>query len=261
MNEKDYTRQEFLSTITRTTLTGLGASFLVPSLASAREQSNNNEAVFPSFDKGDVIVFQGDSITDAGRDRKRDAPNDQRALGAGYAFIAASTLRHTMPGYDLKCYNKGISGNKVFQLADRWEEDCLRLNPDILSILVGVNDFWHTLSHGYDGTAEIYERDFRALLERTQKALPEVTLVIGEPYVVKSGSAVDDRWFPAFLKYQAAARRVAKDFGAAFIPYQQIYDEAGKEVPGTYWAADGVHPTTAGCHLMAAAWLETVKRI
>ena len=80
-------------------------------------------------------------------------------------------------GYALKIYNRGISGNKVFQLADRWDKDCLDLRPDVISILIGVNDIWHSLNGNYDGTVEKYDNDYRALLTRTLKALPEVKLV------------------------------------------------------------------------------------
>src|SRR5699024_10207679 len=146
-------------------------------------------------------------------------------------------------------------------LADRWQDDTLDLKPDVLSILVGVNDFWHTLTNGYEGTPETYDRDFRALLRRTKEQLPEATLVIGEPYAVKEGSAVDENWFPDFRAYQKAARAIARDFGAGLIPYQSVFDGASKEVKPTYWTADGVHPTLAGSHLMAEAWLQTVKRV
>lgn len=261
MNKRNYTRKDFLGKITAATLSSLGAGALIPSVAGAA--SAPDPSVYPDWiEKGSVILFQGDSITDAGRNRKDMGPNSQGSLGGGYAFIAASHLRHTMASLDLKCYNRGTSGNKVFQLADRWGEDCLQLEPDILSILVGVNDFWHTLNNTYDGTAKIYENDYRALLQRTREALPDVRVVIGEPFVIPQGSAVDEeKWFPAFKEYQAVAKQVAEDAGAALIPYQSIFDEAGREVSPAYWAADGVHPTTAGCHLMAQAWLETVKRM
>jgi lysophospholipase L1-like esterase len=92
--------------------------------------------------------------------------------------------------------------------------------------------------------------------------LPDVQFVIGEPFFLKEGSAiVAESWIPEFYRYQKAAKMIAREFGAAFIPYQSIFDEALNEVPATYWAEDGVHPTLAGCHLMAQAWLETVKRL
>jgi len=124
---------------------------------------------------------------------------------------------------------------------------------------VGVNDFWHTLTNGYKGTIKTYQDDYKALLDRTKQKLPELKLIIGEPYAVIGVKAVDEKWYPAFNDYRHAAREIADSFGAAFIPYQDIYDKAQKSAPGSYWTADGVHPTLAGARLMAQAWLETVK--
>jgi lysophospholipase L1-like esterase len=208
---------------------------------------------------GNVVLFQGDSITDAGRDRKReDRANDARALGRGYALLAAAHLLAECGKADLKIYNRGISGNKVFQLADRWDKDCLALKPDVVSILIGVNDIWHKLGGRYDGTIEIYERDYRTLLARTRRALPEVKLVVCEPFVLRCG-AVNDTWFPDFDGYRAAAQNIAKSFGAAFVPFQSVFDDAIQDAPPAYWAADGVHPTMAGAQRMAQAWLTAVS--
>ena len=204
---------------------------------------------------GYTILFQGDSITDAGRSReKATTPNEQPGLGNGYAWFAAAELLVDRPRGNLKIFNRGISGNKVFQLAERWQADCLDLKPDLLSILIGVKDFWHTLDGKYQGTIEVYERDYRALLERTRKALPKVKLLICEPFVLRCG-AVNDRWFPEFDKYRAAAHRIAKEFKATFLPFQTMFDEALKYAPPPHWAGDGVHPTAAGAALMAHEWL------
>jgi len=204
---------------------------------------------------GYTILFQGDSITDAGRSREKAAtPNEQPGLGNGYAWLAAAELLVDKPHAGLKIYNRGISGNKIFQLAERWQTDCLDLNPDLLSVLIGVNDFWHTLDGKYQGTVEVYERDYRALLQRTKKALPKVKLLICEPFVLRCG-AVNDRWFPEFDKYRAAAQRIAKEFKATFLPFQTMFDQALKYAPPAHWAGDGVHPTAAGASLMAHEWL------
>jgi len=209
--------------------------------------------------KDNIILFQGDSITDSGRNKEDNSYNNARALGSGYPMLAGAALLEKYASLNLKVYNKGISGNKVYQLAERWDKDCLEIKPDILSILIGVNDIWHTLNETYKGTIEIYRNDFTALLERTKKALPNVKLIICEPFAVPGVKAVDDKWYPEFYGYQKAAREIAVQFGATFIPYQKIYDEAQKQAPGVYWTPDGVHPTLAGAQLIAQAWLETVK--
>jgi lysophospholipase L1-like esterase len=230
-----------------------GLAGLVPGSAAVAAQAWPPVA-HDLISKGDVVLFQGDSITDAGRKKGDDAPNEQAALGAGYAWLAGAELLVGRPEDELKIYNRGISGNKVFQLAERWQADCLDLKPQVLSILIGVNDLWHTLDGKYDGTVDKYEKDYRALLQRTRQALPKVKLVVCEPFVLRCG-AVNDRWFPEFNKYRAAAKRVAESFRATFIAFQTMFDEAVKYGPPAHWAGDGVHPTGAGASLMAYNWL------
>jgi lysophospholipase L1-like esterase len=213
---------------------------------------------FPRIKKNQVILLQGDSITDAGRDRRQETnANDSRALGKGYAFLLASELLAKRPNDGLKIYNRGISGHKVFQLAERWDKDCLDLKPDILSILIGVNDIWHALNGHYNGTIAKYEKDYRALLQRTLEKLPQVTLMICEPFVLRCG-AVNDKWFPEFLGYRKVARKMAEEFKAIYVPFQAMFDEAVKNTPAHHWAGDGVHPSMAGAFMMAQTWLNTL---
>ena len=192
-------------------------------------------------------------------------PNDHEALGSGegdlgpgYAWLAAAELLTDRPSDGLKIYNRGVSGNKVFQLAERWQPDCLDLRPDVLSILVGVNDYWHTLTSHYEGTVEIYERDYRALTARTLTALPAVKLIICEPFALHYGT-VDETWTAAFAPYRAAAKRVAEACHATFIPFQTRFDEAVKYAAPQHWSKDGVHPSVAGSALMAYAWTQAVN--
>ncbi|MVT11286.1 SGNH/GDSL hydrolase family protein [Chitinophaga tropicalis] len=210
--------------------------------------------------KDAVVLFQGDSITDAGRKKDKSDANDSGALGNGYAYLTAAALLKQFPDRNLKIYNKGISGNKVYQLAERWDAECLDIKPDVLSILIGVNDFWHTLTGNYKGTIKTYRDDFTALLDRTKQKLPELQLIIGEPFAVKGIKAVDDKWYPAFNDYRAAAHEIATKYDAAFIPYQTVFDKAQQSAPGVYWTGDGVHPSLAGASLMSSAWLETIKK-
>jgi lysophospholipase L1-like esterase len=235
------------------------AQSVVPRIIAQQEESERLAASPEEslIRPGDVILFQGDSITDAGRKKDSAAANDQPALGNGYAWLAASELLVDRPDGNLKIFNRGISGNKVYQLAERWDADCLALKPDVLSILIGVNDFWHKHKHGYDGTLEKYETDYRALIRRTRDALPDVRLVICEPFVLKTG-AVDDGWFPEFDGYRAAARKVADEAKAAFVPFQAMFDAAAKLAPANRWLGDGVHPAPDGAALMAHEWLKAV---
>jgi lysophospholipase L1-like esterase len=212
-----------------------------------------------TLQENNIILFQGDSITDAGRNKDTKTPNTSPTMGSGYVLQAAGQLLFQYAGLNLTIYNKGISGNKVYQLSERWDNDCINLKPDVLSILIGVNDFWHTKSGGYKGTVKTYEDDYRKLLQRTKNALPSVKLIIGEPFAVKGIRAVDDSWYPEFNKYREAAKKLADEFNAVFIPYQQVFDEAQKKAPGVYWTHDGVHASLAGAKLMADAWMQAIK--
>jgi lysophospholipase L1-like esterase len=208
--------------------------------------------------EGTVVLFQGDSITDAGRDRAAADPNAARALGSGYPLLAASAALAAHPDRGLRFYNRGISGNKVPDLAARWAADTVALAPDVLSILIGVNDFWHKLGKSYTGTVQDYENQYTALLDETRRALPRVRLIVLEPFVLRCG-AVDDRWFPEFDQRRTAAERVARRAGAAFVPLQQVFDDLARKSAPPYWAADGVHPTPAGHAVIAERWRRAAR--
>ncbi len=233
----------------------------IPMILSATlpEKEKKKKDQFSIFPDGGTVLFQGDSITDAGRNKERQLPNDASSFGNGYALMAGASLLKKLVGKNLTIYNRGISGNKVYQLRDRWDVDCLELKPDVLSILIGVNDYWHKRNGNYDGTPEVYENDFRALLKQTRKALPNAKLVICEPFSVPGGTAIGENWMDEFAPYRKAAHKLAKEFDTFYVPYQQIFEEALKHAPAAYWSPDGVHPSMAGAQLMASAWLKVVK--
>lgn len=233
------------------------ASLSIPEIASTAFAAAKGKRI--SLEENDIVLFQGDSITDAGRDYSKTLPNDTGCMGKGYALIAGSNLLEAHTDKKLQIYNKAVSGSKVFQMASRWDSDCLEIKPNVLSILIGVNDFWHTMTAGYKGTIETYRTDYKALIERTLKALPNVKLIIGEPYAINHVNRVTDIWYPKFYEFQAAARELSNEYNTAFIPYQSIIDKAIKSSSGAYWTADGVHPNMAGISLLAHGWLEAVK--
>lgn len=246
-----FKRREF---IRNTSLAGLMAISLQDIVSAAIPSPSKLQLA-----DNDVILFQGDSITDGGRKKEDNNYNNPTSLGNGYVVQAAGDLLLDYADKGLKIYNKGISGNKVYQLAGRWDADCLQIKPNVLSILIGVNDYWHKHDGKYKGTVEIYDKDFRTLLNRTKEALPQVKLIIMEPYALKGIKAVDDTWYPEFDEYRFAAKQIAKEFKAHFIPLQTVFDEAVKIAPGEYWSGDGVHPTLAGAKLIAHAWTKVVK--
>ena len=238
---------------------GVAAAMGLPAVLSSCSGTDiKSRKIDKYFSEGDVILFQGDSITDAGRNKQQQLPNHGRSFGVGYAYILASSLLQDLAGKGLTFYNRGISGNKVYQLAERWQEDCLDLKPDILSILIGVNDYWHMRNGRYDGTAEVYENDLRELLTRTRSKLPGIKLIICQPFVLTGTSAVDESWLEPFKPYQESAAKIAGEFDAIWVPFQEAFDEAAEIAPPTYWTHDGVHPSMPGSQLMAETWLNAL---
>ena len=251
---------QITKTFTRRSILGASAiastlSATAPFAKGAHHTNSSKKSNLISI--GDTILFQGDSITDAGRDKKKEVANKQKSFGRGYAWMTASQLLISKTDYNLTIHNRGISGNKVHQLDARWQKDCLDIKPDILSILIGVNDIWHGLNGRYDGTVKTYEDDYRKLIQKTKKSLPNVKLVICEPFVLKCG-AVNDKWFPEFDGYRGAAKRIAHENHATFVPFQSMFDEAVKYAEAKHWAGDGVHPSPQGASLMAHFWTRTV---
>jgi lysophospholipase L1-like esterase len=204
---------------------------------------------------GAVILFQGDSITDAGRNIGAAEPNAEKALGYGYAMLAAGKLLRAYPQQKPLIFNRGISGHKVPDLAERWEKDTIALKPDILSILIGVNDLWHTFAFGskYKGTVADYESGLRALLESTLKALPTVQIVLCEPFTTRTSDE-----FKPLAEYRAVVQKIAQEKSFLLVPFQAAFDEAIKVAPASFWAPDGIHPSPAGHDLMAEVWRKAV---
>lgn len=205
-----------------------------------------------------TILFQGDSITDC--HRSRDAagvPNDLGGLGQGYPMMAAAELLGTRPADGLRVFNRGISGNRIVDLYARMQSDILNLKPDLLSILIGVNDTWHGMNPDWNNGIAIpkYERIYRDLLNEVRENLPSVKLVLCEPFVLRCGVVRDD-WVVEIDQRRAVVAKLANEFGAVRVPFQSMFDEAVKLAPPEHWAPDGVHPSAAGHHLMAKCWLE-----
>jgi lysophospholipase L1-like esterase len=207
----------------------------------------------------DVILFQGDSITDWGRKRDFTAGHTHDALGDGYPFFAAAELLATRPALNLTFFNRGIGGNKMSDLAARWEPDALALRPSVVSILIGVNDIWHARSGRVPPQPlDLYEHTFHDLIRRTRDVLPQARFVLCAPFVFKFKS-VDDAWFPEITRRQQIVARVARETGSTFIAFQSVLDEALKLHPDpAHWLADGVHPTPAGHYVLARAWQQAV---
>lgn len=204
-----------------------------------------------------TILFQGDSITDAGRSREDDAK-----MGLGYPTLVRGELGLEYPEQFLM-YNRGISGNRVIDLYARIKSDIINLKPDIMSILIGVNDVWHEFSFQNGVDTEKFYKIYSMLIEEIREALPEVRIIILEPFVLK-GEATEEHWeeFRADVLQKAQkAREIAENYGLPFVPLQDKFDEATKIAPADYWLRDGVHPTTVGHELIKREWIKAFKKL
>jgi len=206
--------------------------------------------------QGDTLLFQGDSITDGGRQRTGSDYN--HIMGQDYAYVLAAEIGAEYPERGFIFVNRGISGDRVAELAARWEVDTLDLKPSLLSILVGIND---TLGRGpRSETVEEYERTYDKLLADTIAALPDAKIVLGQPFLLPVGKYKDG--YAAEMvevkKRQVVVERLAAKYHLPVVLYQKVFDAACEKTPADHWSWDGVHPTYAGHGLMAKEWLRTV---
>lgn len=210
-------------------------------------------AASPLFHQGERILFQGDSITDGNRGRTDD-PN--HILGHGYVFLIAARHGAAFPELGLTFINRGISGNRVADLEQRWETDTLALKPDVLSILVGINDaligFWE---HKPVVPAE-FEATYDRILARARAANPQLKLVLGEPFILPGNHTREhwEEWQATMAELRAVVARLAAKYHAPVVHFQKIFDDACRRAPVEHWIWDGVHPTYSGHQLMADAW-------
>lgn len=205
----------------------------------------------PVFGTNTRILFQGDSITDGSRGRTAD-PN--HILGHGYCFIIAAEYGASFPARNLTFMNRGVSGNTVLDLQTRWQKDTLDLKPDVLSILIGINDACRNVP------LDRYEQVYDQLLTETKAVLPNVKFVLGEPfYLPKNGHRANDARWQDVQARQAIVARLAKKHGAALVNFQRVFDDACRHAPAEYWIWDSVHPTYSGHQLMADEWIKTVR--
>lgn len=201
------------------------------------------------------IVFLGDSITDAGRNLDNGS---MLSIGQGYPMIVCAKLSAEHPNHHT-FLNTGVSGSRIVDLYARIKTDVWNHAPDVMSILVGVNDVWHELSDAPNGVeADRFENVYRMLLADTRKRFPNVKFLLLEPFVLRASSteANWDVFCHEISARSAALQKLAEEFGAMFVPLQSVLDDACKCADAPYWLADGVHPTPAGHHLIANAWLK-----
>jgi len=204
------------------------------------------------------ILFMGDSITDCMRTSIAQGTN----LGMGYPRLVSCELSYNYP-QQYEFVNRGISGNRIVDLIQRVKKDAINLSPDYMSILIGVNDVWHEVNYQNGVDTKRFELFYNLYIEQIKEALPDIKIMILEPFILKASATEEN--FDAFkdevLEKAAAAKRVAEKNGLKFIPLQNLFDEALKSAPESYWLSDGVHPSPAGHELIKNEWLKAFEEI
>jgi acyl-CoA thioesterase-1 len=209
---------------------------------------NNRMFIQPN----DLVLFQGDSITDAGRDREVDC-----SLGEGYAMLAAAWFAAEYPETNVKFINRGISGDRTKDLVQRWQADCLDLKPQVLSILIGINDSWRAFDSDHPTLPEEFEKNYRSLLEAAED-LPIDRIVLMEPFLLPNAKYYGSGMRQDLNEKIEVVRRLSREFATALVPLDGLFQQACTRAPAETWSGDGVHLTPAGNALAARAWLTAV---
>ena len=206
----------------------------------------------PKIDKGSTLLFQGDSITDMkwGRNQK----DRNHYLGHSYVYLIASRLHTDLPESELNFLNRGMSGHTVPDLQKRWQKDAIDLKPDVLSILIGVNDVGRAVRGKKEVDPVAYETGYRDLLTRSREANPKLKIVLLEPFVLPVGRD----WQAPVDKLRPVVAKLASEFGAVLVKTQALFDQAAKQGGPAHWIWDGVHPLPQGHELIARNWIESV---
>lgn len=210
-----------------------------------------------------VILFQGDSITDCGRNRDYNP-----SVGSGYPAMVKGELGFTYPE-EYEFFNRGISGNRIVDVYARIKADIINLKPDYMSLLIGVNDVWHEFGAKNGVAADKFEKILSMLIEEIKQELPEIKIFLLEPFVLEASATentedIPNRWetFDAEVKLRAKkVKSVAEKFGLPFIPLQDKFDKLSENTQNSYWLADGVHPTEMGHNMIKNEWIKTFEEI
>ena len=205
------------------------------------------------------LLFFGDSITDMCRQRTSNGLPYE--LGFGHVFIITAELKTKFPN-QYQIVNSGISGNRSVDLFDRYEEDVIKEKPDVLTILIGVNDVWHALI-GNGVSLKKYKEVCSSMIKDIKAKLPNITIIVLEPFMLKGEATIDNyEHFEKVFKYARAIRKNAKDNDCYFVPLQKPMEkEIARGVDSKDILYDGVHPNIVGINLIAREWLKTFKKI
>ena len=257
----------------------LGFSFLLPFFAMQAHERVDCPSANCVFGQTPPrrVLFIGDSITDGGwgnsggssaSSDKRNHGDLNHIFGHGYMEMCAAHFLSCYPQRDYQFFNRGISGNTLYDLQKRWETDALQLKPDVISILVGTNDIHEFLNDNSDGPFDFerWEQTYRSLLDEIKGQNPDIRIILGTPFVAKAGWVGKAENFEQRKRMvnQLAdiVRNIASDYHAILVPYDQLFNSLQDQAPrDNYWIWDGIHPTTAGHRRMADLWINNTGNL
>jgi lysophospholipase L1-like esterase len=237
-------------------ITGLAAMSLKDAFSATNPDEQSKDL---KKNKGLTFLFQGDSITDGNRTRDNDW---NHIMGHGYAYLIACRLWYDYIDQDLMFINRGISGNRVRDLDTRWQQDTLDLKPDVLSILIGVNDVMAVVRDWEPDPVEKFEELYSNMLVKTISSLPDIQILLCEPFILPLGwvNEKTEIWQSEVLKRQQIVRKLAEKYNTIFVELQEPFIKACEKAPASYWIWDGVHPMPAGHELIARLWIKEVSK-
>lgn len=199
------------------------------------------------------ILFQGDSITDAGRNY-----DDIHNMGEGYPFYAAKYIKEENPDMDFEFINLGISGNQTKDLVDRLERDFTDIKPDLVSILIGVNDTWHRAENRAWLGNDVFEANYRKVLTAIREKTNAKIMML-EAFLLP---APDKEFFRVDLDPKIdIERKLAREFADYFIPLDGLFAQACVGTDYTHWSADGVHPNANGSEFIGRIYADAFKEV
>ena len=197
------------------------------------------------------ILFQGDSVTDAGRDRSNPAD-----LGEGYPKFASAMIQDSYPDTEFEFVDLGIGGNRTEHLVARLESDFIEIQPDIVSIMIGINDVWHHYSHGIETTDEQFEKNYRAVLDAV-KSLTNARILMIQPFLLETVDPAKQVLCEELARKQQIISRLVEEYADVYLPLDEVLHTEADEEPA-YYSADGVHPTPDGACCIGEAYLRAV---
>ena len=198
------------------------------------------------------VLFQGDSITDWGRDR-----SDPHNLGFGYPGYAAKYIREAMPDTEFEFIDLGISGDQTANLVARLQSDFIDVGADVVSTLIGINDTWHRAETREYLDDAIFEQNYRTVLEAVKKTGAKIMML--EPFIVPCPDKM--YFYEDLYKKILIVRKLAREFADAYIPLDGILASECLHKDPTFFSEDGVHPAPGGADFIGKLYAETFVKM